>query len=70
MTANDLFKEMYPNFRHCIENNTADGSFSGCVTLRVEDDDGYGSQASVRCQCNVAPEWSVTQLEPLEQKAS
>jgi len=70
MTANDLFNELYQNFRHCIEHATGDRSFAGRVTLRVEDEHGNGSEASVRCQHNTGPEWNVRQLQSLEQKAS
>lgn len=70
MTTNDLFSKLYPNFRHCIESNTADGSFAGHVTLRVEDEHGNGSEASVRCQHNTGPEWNVKQLKSSNRKAS
>lgn len=70
MTANDLFNELYSRFRHCIEQATADHSFAGQVTLRVEDQNGNGGEASVQCQHNGGPEWNVKQLKPLERKAS
>lgn len=69
MTANDLFNELYANFRHCIEHATEDRSFAGRVTLRVEDEHGSGSEASVRCQHNAGPKWSVGQLKALKRKA-
>lgn len=69
MTADDLFNELYSNFRHCIEHATADGKFAGQVTLRVEDECGDGSEASVTCR-PAGPEWNVRRLKPLEQKAS